>query len=157
MVVIEKEFAIRQVSSVPILCDGCGQEDILINPSDQICDALVGASYIYEFQQELALLQRTQALFDRFPDSRHRIKLTREYLDEHPRPEPDLEFEMALNKAADLKEFLRTNGFWLPARLNGVQESLIRWQKELDRDSIQCSSCHEGCYRIEPKFFERLM
>ena len=157
MVVIEKEFAIRQVSSIPILCDHCGQENTLLDPTDQVCDALVSASYIHEFQQELALLKRTQALFDRFPDSRHHSKLAKEYLAQRPKAQPDPEFEKDLSEDTDLKAFLRTTGFWLPARLNGVQESLIQWQKELDHHSIQCSSCHKGHYRVEPGFFERLM
>lgn len=158
MVLFEKELAIREVESIPIICDYCGKESTLEQPPRQICDALVNASYIYDFQQELTLLKRTQALFNRFPDSCHYKKLGKEYLDsERPKSQPDLEFEKALNEDTELKSFLGTHGFWLPARLKGVQASLSRWQEELDREAIRCALCNKGHSRVEPDFFDRLI
>ena len=158
MVLIEKGLAIRQVESIPILCGHCGQESTFGQPIEEVCDALVTASYIYQFQQELALLQRTQVLFNCFPNSRHQEKLAKEYVtSKRPRPQPDPRFEIALDKDTELKDFLRAHGFWLPARLKVVQESLVRWQEELDHKAIQCASCSEGCYHVEPDFFDRLV
>lgn len=158
MVLIDKAHAIRQTQTVPILCHSCGQQSSLEEPTEEICDALVTASYIAQFEQETALLQRTQMLFDRFPKSQHPDKLSKEYLtSKRPQPQPDPQFETALDKDAELKDFLKTHGFWLPARSKAVREALKQWKAELSYDVIRCASCNKGHYRIEPDFFDRLM
>ena len=158
--------ALQTLENVPVICSHCGTERELLSPNDAIRDALVDASYVRDFQQELALLKRTQVLFERFPKSCHPIKINHEYIKGDKQTphrakgnllEEDAGFLQALSEDAELNEFLKRSGFLLPARLNFVSEAYMNWQKQLDDSKIKCEACDNGHYVIEEELFKQLV
>ena len=159
LVVVEKGFAILAYADVPVVCDHCGLRQSVQPSTEEVYDALVEATYLFEFKHELILLERLQTLFERFPTSLHPTKLAREYLhkEERPKSQYDPVFEEALNSDKELKEMLKISRFWLPGRLKFVREALERGQDWVNRSNVVCPSCRKGHYYIEQAFFEELI
>ena len=145
MVLVDKRAALQEIENIPVVCHTCEDRVELQSPNDTVRDALVQASYIRSFQKEITLLQRTQALFDRFPGSRHPIKINHLYSKSSDRLDvsPDAEFAEALANDPELSVFLKKSGFLLPARLAGITEACVRWKAELD-DTYSVQSVRSG-------------
>jgi hypothetical protein len=155
--IVDKRGALRQTAVVPVFCDGCGMTSELPRATDRMRDALIHMGYYREFFHELELLERTELLFARFPESRH--PLVAEHL--HIRPSEvatsaDEEFERALGVDAELHEFLGRCGFLLPARLQFVRESVASYSARLHEFRVHCQTCEAGTLCLEQEFFERL-
>ena len=156
MTFVNKWAALLELESIPISCYSCGAKIELHSPTETMLHALHDASYIQSFKKEITLLQRTQALFERFPNSRHPTKINHEYLKaERSQVLADIEFDRALTDDPELSQFLKS-GFWLPARLNGVSKACIEWQERLDDSEIRCVACKNGHYVIDAALFEQL-
>ncbi|BCM88989.1 hypothetical protein IAD21_00831 [Abditibacteriota bacterium] len=155
MQMINKREELERFDFLPLSCDQCGFQTTIPLPDGEVLDELYDISCLRESQHELVVLQRAQALFDRFPDSRHSQKMCKEFLgkDECPTVEADPEFDAALNADPELKAFLGGRLFWLPARLKAVTESIER-QGQPDSHLIGCTNCQNGHFGIEPKFFQ---
>jgi hypothetical protein len=112
---------------------------------------------LQQLQKERALLDRTAALFARFPDSRFAPKVGREQLEPRrfPRTSRDPELEAALASDPELSAFLRHSSFYLPARRRAVAE-LVGTLSKKDYSEIRCPCCAVGILRIPEEFFERL-
>src|ERR1017187_9122640 len=123
------------------------------NPSAAIRDALYDSSSLHECKQEVVLLLRTKALWDRYPGKHQNLKvgdLQLETADSSPAYDDELASD------PELKEFLSHHFFQMPNRLDCVQARITDIEKSLNRSSITCSACKTGTLRIEDRFFERL-
>ncbi len=112
--------ALQQYTDVSVSCSHCGASATLLSPSDTVRDSLMNATYLNMFQQELDLLHRAQALFSRFPSSRHPLKTGHEWLKRVDKGQPDEAFEGALAKDPELHEFLTNKSFLLSRRLEVI-------------------------------------
>jgi hypothetical protein len=159
MVLVDKRAALQEIDNVPVVCNTCGQQAELQSPDDTVRDALVEASYIRSVQEEIILLHRTQTLFERFPKSRHPIRIHHLYVKQTKRlhTHSDAEFAKALADDPELKVFLTQNSFLLPARLAAITQACESWEKRLDSTAIQCAECGRGHYLIEPDLFNLLL
>lgn len=158
MVLVDKRAALQEIEKIPIVCHICEEHVELQSPNDTVRDSLIQASYIRAFQEEIVLLQRTQALFDRFPGSRHPKKIHHLYVKQSERLDvcPDAEFAEALVNDPELSVFLQ-GGFLLPARLASITEACSRWEAELDDAPIRCAACTQGHYLIDAELFDNLI
>ena len=149
--------SIGQHSEVPVVCSACGYKGVLYERSKEVNDALIDSTYLGESRSELALLDRTAALFARFPDSRHALKVGREQLHpkRFPRTTSDPEFEAALAADSELSEFIRRSLFYLPARRQAAIESIQRLNGR-DFSAVRCPNCAGGVLRLPSNFFEIL-
>ena len=59
-------------------CTACSYTSLLRDRIKEVDEALFDSTYLAESEAELALLDRAVALFARFPDSRHALKVGRE-------------------------------------------------------------------------------
>ncbi len=156
MSIVDKHGALSRMPFVPVFCDSCGQASELTCVSEQTRNALIQMGNYRELRRELELLERTERLFARFPNSRHR--LVAEHLHLRPNEVPttaDEAFERALGEDAELREFLTHCGFLLTARLEFVRTSVAsytNWQHFL----IPCPTCGAGILCLEREFFEHL-
>ena len=160
MVLINKQRVLQEVENVPVLCSSCGQHTELLAPNDTVRSALIEASYIRSFEQEIALMYRAQKLFEGFPTSRHPIKINHLYAhssSERLNVHSDREFAKALADDPELNIFLRQSSFLLPVRLAAITEARESWDKQLDDTVIQCAACNRGHYLIEPGLFDHLV
>jgi len=159
MAFVNKWAALQELENVPVSCSTCGVQTELHSPDEAVRHALHDASYIQSFKKEIVLLQRTQALFDRFPESRHPIKVNHEHVEkaERTQVQADTDFDRALADDAELRHFLMRSSFLLPARLAGVSKACDEWQQRLDDSLIRCNACQYGHYVIDAALFERLM
>jgi hypothetical protein len=157
MPIVDKREELEKVDSIPLRCVQCGFETRLLKPSREVLGALYEVSSLHESEHELALLQRTKALFDRFPHSRHPQKVCKQFLSNEERPKmgSDPEFDQALDAEPELKTFLDRSSFYLPARIQGVTKWMEK-QGQPDLHLIGCTHCGSGHFCIEPKFFESL-
>ena len=159
MVLIDKQRALQEVENVPVLCSSCGQHTELLAPNDTVRSALIEASYIRSFEQEIALMLRAQKLFEGFPASRHPIKIDHLYASsssERFDVHSDRAFTKALADDPELNIFLRQGSFLLPVRLAAITKARESWDKQLDDTAIQCAACNRGHYLIEPGLFDHL-
>ncbi len=158
MVLVDKRAALQEIENIPVVCHICEEHVELQSPNDTVRDALVQASYIRLFQVEIVLLQRTQALFDRFPGSRHPKKIYHLFVRQSERLDvfPDAEFAEALGNDPELSVLLQS-GFLLPARLAFITEACRRWESELDDAPIRCVTCAQGHYLIDADLFDHLI
>jgi len=145
---------------LPLVCAFCGCQTEIWSPSDQQLGDLIDASYLISLQRELLRLQRTQVLFDRFPASRHPVKVDKFYAgnSRDQDTEEDADFEAALQSDPELMEFLRPasgeRSFYLPARLSWVTQRVAYLKNAVAQSSIRCGSCQEGFLRIKHSWFE---
>jgi len=112
--------------------------------------------YYRWFLRELDLLQRTERLFARFPNSLHPLIVQHLHLEVAPAGD-DEAFEQALKEDAELHEFLKMS-FWLPRRLEFIRESVDSFakRKRFGEFLVQCQACYVGSMCLEEKFFEQL-
>lgn len=157
MPIVDKREQLERFDSIPLLCVRCSFQTVIPKPSEGVLDALYEVSLLREFQHELMMLQRTKALFDSFPNSRHPQKMCKEFgsKEERPKMEADPELDKALDADPELKAFLRRSSFWLPARMKFVTEAIARCKKP-NLHLITCTTCENGHFFIEPNFFENV-
>ena len=144
---------------MPIVCTACGYSATLTDHSEPLDHALVDSTYLHELQHELALLERTERFFARFPASKHRLKVSKMYRDRKELREiqDDPAFEEELRAEPALYEFLTDHSsFHLPARLRAVRESIRQLQEDLDISLVECPACKTGRLTIEGELFQRL-
>lgn len=153
------EDSLRKADHVPIMCSACSYSTTLAEHSESLDVALVNSTCLSELQHELSLLERTEQFFERFPASKHRLKLSKTRGDpkELREIQDDPEFENALRAEPDLYDFLTDHSsFLLLPRLRGVRESIQHLQEDLDVSLVGCPKCKTGRLLIEKNFFQRL-
>ncbi len=151
--IVDTRANLDQHRDVPVVCGTCQKQFMAKNPSALIRDALHDASLLHECKQEVVLLLRTKALWDRYPGKHQTLKagdLQLETADSNPA------YDEELARDPELKEFLSCSYFQMPNRLNCVQARIADIEKSLNRAAIACSACKTGTLRIEDRFFERL-
>jgi len=151
--------SLRRVQRVPTVCAGCGYLATLDEHDEALDRALISNTYLQELRHELILLERTERFFERFPASKHRLKVSKLCQDrkELREVQDDSTFENALRAEPQLYEFLTANSsFRLPTRLREVRKNIQQLRTELDVDLIKCPTCKRGRLMIEHDFFQRL-
>jgi hypothetical protein len=123
------------------------------NPSALIRDTLFDSSSLHECKQELVLLLRTKALWDRYPGKHQDLKVGDLQLE---KADANTAYDAELARDPELKDFLSHSFFQMPNRLNLVQARVADIEKSLSRSAIACTACKTGTLRIEDRFFERL-
>lgn len=155
--IVDKRSALQSHTSVTVICDRCAQTEALIDFDDELREALVDDGYLRDFRRELALLDRAQRLFAKFPRSRHPIKVAKEhgtFSGESTAPDP--EFEQALQQDSKLYDFLVKTSFLLPARLHFVREQVGTLGIQPAHRRLCCAVCRTGRLHLEPAFFDSL-
>ena len=134
-------YNIVTYDTVERLCPKCGYTDSVDNLSKDAKLALVDTTHFVMAQTELRLLRQTKSLFDRFPDSRHPVIVSKMHMDVAPKDDPEFDAELAANP--ELKRFLDPNhGFYLPARLRVCEKTEETSPPQTSqRSDIACPEC----------------
>ena len=153
-----------KIRPLPVACTECNSHFQLEQPTDDQLDMLINASYLVSLRRELVLLQRTQELFDKFPDSRHPVKVAKSVLRTkesgfaEPASKPDQAFEEALQSDQELMHFLRpptgSSSFYLPARLHGAKEGVENFAASVAKAAVKCTHCQTGFLCIQDPHFD---
>jgi hypothetical protein len=151
--IVDTRANLDQHRDIPVVCGTCQKQFMAKNPSAMIRDALHDSSSLYECKQELVLLLRTKALWDRYPGKHQDFTVGDRVLEKADSNPP---YDEELARDPELKEFLSHHFFQMPNRLNCVQARIADIEKSLNRSSIVCSACKTRTLRIEDRFFERL-
>ncbi len=106
---------------------------------------------VVELRRELDLVQRTESLFNRFPDSKHPTKMHR--LDIKAETAPDPEFDAALAEDPELAEFLSKSMFLLPGRMELLRGSIGESAPSVDVTLITCKGCGSGVLLLDEQFY----
>ncbi len=150
MSIFDPTSFIRQHREVPAVCCVCGHTVSLRDRDEATDGALLDSTFLDDYRLELLLLDRASALFARFPDSRHALKVGHEQLQPKlfPRTSCDPDFEAALAADPPLSKFLRRSMFHLPSLRKGVMESIEQLSKR-DFSTIRCPVCADGVLRLQ--------
>jgi hypothetical protein len=130
----------------------------LQQPDKPTRNALIDTGRHRAALRELELLERTERLFARFPESRHHVVVEHLHLRSSKIPtEADEGFERALREDAELHTFLTHCRFLLPARLEGVRRGLASDAGRVEEFRVPCPACAEGSLCLEQDFYESLI
>jgi hypothetical protein len=146
---IEQAILLAEQSSVLVRCNHYGEQSDLAPLSSTVADALVETQYFRQFLKELSVLERIEALFERFPNSRHEWKIEKEH--QHAEPAPDAEFERAALEDTEVAHSLRFHSFLLPKRIEFVRECVRDYAARWDSFSVTCPVCRAGAVFVEPE------
>lgn len=153
--------ALQPCTFVPLVCNACGNQTDRKTPSFEDLKAFLLVQALRTTRHELVLLQRTQVLCNRFPDSRHpvRVAILNIKLPSGSKGEPDQEFEAAMREDPELADWLCPSqgyrGIYLPARLKATTEAVNSLEKQVMNQPIaRCSSCGQAALEVPESFIE---
>lgn len=146
---------IQNFKTIPVDCSSCEYYGDLSDISDDAKKALIGATTAHQLNEEQKMLLKIQELFNRHPNSKHKIILdctSRSKLyGGNIEPEPDPEFEKDLNDNPDIVSHMRNTIFNLETRLYFTGDAGIRFQSFQNRKDITCPKC--GSLFVVPQSF----
>lgn len=149
MTILRPGGCITEYKEIPTICPHCGYTETSTALSNDTKRAFVNATRYHRAITELRLLRKTKVLFDRFPDSRHRVVVDKMHLKDSPCEDAELDAE--LDADPDLRHFLRPeHGFYLPARLALIEGQLPEIASfETESPDLACPKCSQ--YRVLPE------
>ncbi|MDT8451552.1 MAG: hypothetical protein RQ936_02260 [Gammaproteobacteria bacterium] len=150
---------ILNFKTIPVDCSSCEYYGDLSNVSDDTKIALIGATTAHQFNEERKMLMKIQELFNRHPNSKHKIILnctsrSVSYGGDIT-PEPDPEFEKDLHDNPDIAEYMRNKIFALKIRLYLTRDADKKLQSFQNRKDITCPNC--GSCLVVPNSFYHMV
>jgi hypothetical protein len=148
---------------LPVYCPSCGYSDNLHRPDRWLRHAVLERTVLDELKEELALLNRAERLFERFPEGHQLIETSIDRLLSGRWPSVKEIGNPALVEALDadpeLKQFLESRMFSLPGRGEYVQGQVEEIEKDAREDPVfqaACPACQRDALRLERTFYDGL-
>ncbi|MFK5984812.1 MAG: hypothetical protein QM479_05250 [Pseudomonadota bacterium] len=155
MSIANPSAGILNFKTIPVDCTRCEYYGDISDISDDDKKALIGATTSHQLNEERKMLLKIQELFNRHPNSKHKIILdctSRSVMfGGDIEPEPDSEFEKDLNDNPDIAKHMRNTIFNLETRLQFTGDAGIRFQSFQNRIDITCPKC--GSLFVVPQSF----
>ncbi len=145
------EIGIRFFDEIELKCSACDYGATRSDVDLETKEALVRTTPHHELAEEHRLLTRTKEFFGRFPDSRHPLIVRLMFLHDPPEPRPDSTFDTALASDTELRDFLKDNMCYLPARIEFCADRCREYDHYTRRADVACPNC-DG-YLILPREF----